>query len=209
MAIGYLQIQARTAQEAIPLEGVLVRVLDDEGNTLYRLTTDESGDTQTVTLETLDRSFSLNPDFMGTPFASYGVLAQIEGFEPIAVMEIPIYDGETAVLPLALIPLQEPQSRQAIPNITVGKPAVAMEGERNQEGSSADSRVLRQVVIPNPITVHLGTPSSSASNIQVPFLDYVKNVASSEIYPTWPTTSLAANIYAIMTFALNRVYTEW
>ncbi len=68
---------------------------------------------------------------------------------------------------------------------------------------------LRQVVIPNPITVHMGTPDSMASNIQVSFPDYVKNVASSEIYPTWPEAALRANIYAIITFALNRVYTEW
>ncbi len=64
-------------------------------------------------------------------------------------------------------------------------------------------------MIPNPITVHLGTPASSASNVQVTFPDYVKNVASSEIYPTWPEAALRANIYAIITFALNRVYTEW
>lgn len=66
-----------------------------------------------------------------------------------------------------------------------------------------------QVVIPDPITVHLGAPGSSASNVQVSFPDYVKNVASSEIYPTWPAVALTANIYAIITFALNRVYTEW
>ena len=64
-------------------------------------------------------------------------------------------------------------------------------------------------MIPNPITVHLGAPGSYASNVQVSFPDYVKNVASSEIYPTWPEASLRANIYAIITFALNRIYTEW
>ena len=64
-------------------------------------------------------------------------------------------------------------------------------------------------VIPTNITVHLGTPASNAENITVPFTDYIKNVASSEIYPTWPENALRANIYAIITFALNRVYTEW
>ncbi len=209
MAIGYLQVQAQTAEDAIPLEGVLVRVLDDEGNTLYRLTTDESGETQTVTLETVDRSFSQNPDFMGTPYAGYGIIAEAEGFQPLAITEIPIYDGETARMPLSLVPLQEPRTRQTTPNTTIGRPAVAMQGQREQEGSSADPRVLRQVVIPDPITVHLGAPNASAANVRVPFLDYVKNVASSEIYPTWPNASIAANVYAIMTFALNRVYTEW
>ena len=64
-------------------------------------------------------------------------------------------------------------------------------------------------VIPETITVHLGPPGSQAQNVTVPFADYVKNVASSEIYPTWPEEALRANIYAIITYALNRIYTEW
>lgn len=64
-------------------------------------------------------------------------------------------------------------------------------------------------VIPENITVHLGAPDSNAENVTVPFIDYIKNVASSEIYPTWPENALRANIYAIISFALNRIYTEW
>ena len=64
-------------------------------------------------------------------------------------------------------------------------------------------------IIPETITVHLGPPSSQAKNVTVPFADYVKNVASSEIYPTWPENALRANIYAIISYALNRIYTEW
>ena len=64
-------------------------------------------------------------------------------------------------------------------------------------------------VIPETITVHLGTPSSSAENVTVSFADYIKNVASSEIYPTWPENAIRANIYAQISYALNRVYTEW
>ena len=63
--------------------------------------------------------------------------------------------------------------------------------------------------VPQNITVHLGSPDSPAANVTVPFIDYVKNVASSEIYPTWDTDALAANILAIVSFALNRVYTEF
>lgn len=66
-----------------------------------------------------------------------------------------------------------------------------------------------QPVIPRTITVHLGAPSADAPNVRVPFADYIKNVASSEIYPTWPEAALRANIYAQISFALNRVYTEW
>lgn len=68
---------------------------------------------------------------------------------------------------------------------------------------------LIQPVIPENIMVHLGPPSSNAETVTVPFVDYIKNVASSEIYPTWPENALRANIYAIITFALNRIYTEW
>ena len=63
--------------------------------------------------------------------------------------------------------------------------------------------------IPETITVHLGPPNSDAQNVTVDFMTYIKNVASSEIYPTWPDSSIRANIYAITSFALNRIYTEW
>lgn len=68
---------------------------------------------------------------------------------------------------------------------------------------------LTQVVIPAAITVHLGAPDEPAENVTVSFLDYIKNVASSELYPTWPESALRANIYAIISTALNRVFTEW
>lgn len=300
MAIGYLTMQARTAHDAVPLEGIDIRVLDNQGNSLYHLMTDESGQTQTVPLETLDKSFSQNQYFSGLPYESYNVLAQGAGFDTLYVSGIPIYDGETAILPLALQPMQQTQRTPAQTKIFIGKPAVAMQERRNQEGSpegspernpenspneasvpggsrqaaagtngmaersggaaqgtigqdgirrgesgsegtaadvadreetrtgaavgngggiptgeametedGTEGRVLRQVVIPDPITVHLGAPSSNAANIQVSFPDYVKNVASNEIYPTWPEAALTSNIYAIITFALNRIYTEW
>ena len=282
MAIGYLLIQVRTAQDAVPLEGVHVRVLGDQGELLYHLMTDESGETQKVPLETLDKGFSQNPYYTGLPYKSYNVLAQGEGFDTLYVSHIPIYEGETAVLPMELVPMEARQRRPEETKIFIGKPAVAMQEPRTQEGNvgaeagsnitprdsgvpqpgtrpeagigaggtmqgagtgpgegisqepgngmgagtrpgagngmengstseagTDGGRILRQVVIPNPITVHLGTPSSNASNVQVSFPDYVKNVASSEIYPTWPDASLRANIYAIITFALNRIFTEW
>lgn len=68
---------------------------------------------------------------------------------------------------------------------------------------------VRYPVIPNSITVHLGEPDEAARDITIPFTDYISNVAASEIYPTWPRASLEANIYAIISFALNRVYNEW
>ena len=209
MAIGYLTIQARTAHDAVPLNGVQIRVTDDRGNSVYELRTDEHGEAKEIPLETLDKRFSQTPYFSGLPYISYNVLARANGFNTLYLSDIPIYDQETAFLPLALVPMQNMQRSPFQSEISIGKPAVASNQMREQEGTVADPRVLRQVAIPNPITVHLGAPGTSAANVQVSFPDYVKNAASSEIYPTWPDASLRANIYAIITFALNRVYTEW
>ena len=63
--------------------------------------------------------------------------------------------------------------------------------------------------VPEMITVHLGPPDSPAENVTVSFPDYIKNVASSEIYPTWPENAVRANIYAQISYTLNRIYTEW
>lgn len=211
MAIGYLRIQTRVANNAIPLENVQVRILDDQGRRMYDLTTDESGETPIISLETVDAGLSLDPDYSGNPYVSYNVLAQASGFRSLSVEGIPIYDGETAILPMTLIPMQELQRDSEATRITIEKPAAARTDEQLQQGPDPDlqSRVLRQPVIPNTVTVHLGSPSSGASNVQVSFTDYIKNVASSEIYPTWPDASLRANIYVIITFVLNRIFTEW
>lgn len=209
MATGYLIIQARTAHDALPIRGAQIWIMDQQEKHTYYLTTDESGETEKISLETLDKSLSLNPDFSGTPFISYDILAFANGFNSIHITGIPILDGETAIQPLTFIPMREAQRSPSVTEIHIGIPAVAMTETRSQETSDTDPQVLRQVVIPNPITVHLGSPGASAANVQIPFTDYVKNVASSEIYPTWPDASMRANIYAIITFALNRVFTEW
>ena len=68
---------------------------------------------------------------------------------------------------------------------------------------------VRYPIVPNNITIHLGAPDAAAMDITVPFTDYISNVAASELYPTWPRNALTANIYAIISFAMNRIYNEW
>lgn len=65
------------------------------------------------------------------------------------------------------------------------------------------------ITVPTEITVHLGAPDEDAENVTVPYIDYIKNVASSELYPTWPENAIRANIYAISSIAMNRIFTEW
>ena len=209
MAIGYLLIQARTAHDALPLSGAQIWITDGKEKNIYHLTTNESGETEKIALETLDRSLSLDPNFQGIPYISYHVLAFANGFNSVHISGIPILEGETAIQPIEFIPMRRMQRIPTVTEIRISPPAVSMSGSRYQEVPDTNPQVLRQVVIPNPITVHLGSPGAAATNIQVSFPNYVKNVASSEIYPTWPDASLRANIYAIITFALNRIYTEW
>ena len=209
MATGFLMIQARTANDALPLPGVSVKILDAQNQLLYDLITDANGQTETVSLPTVEKNLSLQPDYEGSPYTAYRAIAQADGFQTLYVSGINIFDGITAVQPAPLTPMGERQQTPGRTEIVIGKPAIQQNDPWNQEGPVVEPLILRQVVIPNPITVHLGRPSSAAANVQVSFPDYVKNVASSEIYPTWPAASLTANIYAIITFALNRVFTEW
>lgn len=209
MGKGNLLIQARTADNALPLSGVRVRIKDHQGRILYNLITDESGETEQVSLEAVDQALSLSPDYTGTPYTTYNLEAEKEGFNYLNINDVQIFDKETAIQPLVLIPMLESQLVPDTEEIFIGKHAIEMTGPRNQIGPTIQPFILHHVIIPNPITVHLGTPASSASNVQVPFTDYIKNVASSEIYPTWPQAALEANIHAIVTFALNRVFTQW
>lgn len=209
MGRGNLIIQARTAEDALPLGSVRVKIRNYEGTVLYDLTTDDSGETEQISLEAVDRRFSLEPYYTGIPYSTYYLEAKAEGFNSLHIADVQIFDGENAIQPVTLTPMRESQKIPLRQDIFIGRNAIEMTEPRNQVGPLIEPFVLRHVIIPNPITVHLGVPSSSASNVQVTFTDYVKNVASSEIYPTWPQMSLEANIYAIITFALNRVFTQW
>jgi peptidoglycan hydrolase-like protein with peptidoglycan-binding domain len=209
MGIGNLIIQSRTAGDALPLSGVHVRISIPEGILLYNLITDESGETDQISLEAVDRELSLDSSYTGTPYSTYDLVAEADGYNSLHITDVQIFDGENALQPLSLIPMMESQTIPLRQELFFGRHGVAMIEPRNQVGPLIEARVFRHVIIPNPITVHLGTPASSASNVQVTFSDYIKNVASSEIYPTWPQTSLEANIYANITFALNRVFTQW
>ncbi len=209
MGAGNLIIQARTAEGTLPLRGVRVRIRDYEGMVLYDLTTNESGETEQISLEAVDKKLSLDPTYTGIPYSAYDLMAEAKGFNSLHIADVQIFDGQNAIQPVALIPMLEGQTIPLTQQIFIGRHAVAMKGPRNQGGPLVEPRIFRQVIIPNPITVHLGTPGSSEPNVQVPFIDYIKNAASSEIYPTWPQASLEANIYAIITFALNRVFTQW
>ena len=136
--------------------------------------------------------------------ADFASLDAMQGQTPntVVVMNDPTEDEADA--------MNTEEYNQNFDNVTIPPPAVLTTEQRLQTGTDIATGPVRQVRIPTYITVHLGRPDNlNARNVRVPFVEYVANVASSEIFPTWPDAALRANIHAITTFALNRIFTEW
>lgn len=219
---GTLRIEARSLVGFRPLTGGTVTIRDAATNqTVEVLQTDESGNTPIITLPAPPLELSLTPERTVAPYSEYNAVFESPTAETITVNGIQILPGEEAIQVIrssdnagdAEAPLTPVYDD---PSINIGPhtlfydyppkiPEDPVKPLPEQEGFV----ILENVVIPEYIVVHDGTPSSSAPNYWIPYDQYIKNVASSEIYSTWPASSITANILAIMSFTLNRVYTEW
>lgn len=148
------------------------------------------------------------------PYADYTVEVRAEGYEPVKVKGTEVLAGVLAVQPDRMIPLPAQTGAEEniqIPDHTLygSYPPKIAEDEVKPVQESGEI-VLSRVVVPQTIVVHDGVPTNaSAKDYYVSYRDYIKNVASSEIYATWPRSTIVANVLAIMSFTLNRVYTEW
>lgn len=173
--------------------------------------TDEEGKTEYIPLYAPARSLSLSETNTERPYETYNVQVRANGFEMQEIIGVQVFAGEYSVLNIELIPTRLQRSSQRNINVIPDHHLLTNEGGNNvgQTPPNTNARILTQIVIPTNITVHLGRPDRSAENVTVPFLYYLKNVASSEIYPTWPYEALKANIWAQMSLVLNRIYTEW
>lgn len=220
MGMGTIMVEARAADEALPIEGAEV-VIRDRDHILAEMQTDANGQTGQVSVEAPDKEHTLNPNDPGPHYSTVEITVRKPGFVNTIISQVPIFDGINALLPVHMHPVAEgwpDPERYVIPPPAVEQPeeerfvqavAVPMAAQNISQSDPAQPYVLNEVIIPDYITVHMGKPNDYARNIRVPFSEYIKNVTSSEIYPTWPNNSLLANIHAIVTFALNRVYTEW
>ena len=212
MAKGYLLVNVYGDTIANPIKNANV-VVSKNGNNLVTTTTNENGQTEKITLDTIDKSYSENNQKEVRPYETYDVTVSALGLTETKIEGVQIFDGITSIQNIYLTSIDENPNEEVsevTPNTLWGDypPNVAKE-ENNQETGIAPI-VLRQVLIPTNIIVHDGSPSNtSAKNYTVPFLDYIKNVASSEIYSTWPEETIRANVLAIISFTLNRIYTEW
>lgn len=222
MAFGTLRVQVRTEIGFNPVPGAKVTVRRaGSDQILEELRTDESGNTESAELEAPDVEYSLEPQEDVKPYATYDVTIESPDTETVQVMGTQVLAGQEAIQEVQTAARIEggfasvPGRRTLIeisPNTLWGDfPPKIPEDEVKPLPEFAEEGfvVLPNVVVPEFIIVHDGRPDQAAANYWVPYASYIKNVASSEIYATWPEATILANVLAIMSITLNRVYTEW
>lgn len=212
---GTLQVNVSASGLLRPLQNAVVRIsfTGEPGRILEEVTTDENGQTERIVLDTPPMAYSMEPG-EAQPYAEYTATVQREDYGEITISGIQVLPEVTAVQPVRLSARADennPIDTVVIPANTLygNYPPKEPEPEIKPVNQSGEI-VLSQVVIPEYVVVHDGAPTdSTASDYYVRYRDYIKNVASSEIYATWPDATIRANVLAIMSFTLNRVYTEF
>lgn len=213
--IGLLRITAATGEGYTPVPDARIEISStgEPDRVIEVIETDSSGISETVELEAPPLEYSLEYSD-NQPYSEYNIKVTAPDFDEQTITGIQILSGETGVQNVRLIPSP---IRQTIFNpIVIGGhtlwefyPPKIAEPEIKPLNESGEI-VLRRVVVPETIVVHDGVPTDpTAPNFYVPYLDYIKNVACCEIYSTWTESAIQANVLAIMSFTLNRVYTEW
>ncbi len=214
--VGKLTVNVTSDTDNKPIEGATVRITSSgqPDQTIEQATTNEEGQIPDIELDAPPIDYSMEPG-ANKPYAEYTVYVSAPGYETMEVSGAEIFSGELAIQNAALLPLSptNPTGTElfVIPDHTLwgDYPPKIAEDEIKPVDESGEI-VLSRVVIPEYVVVHDGPPSDrSAKNYYVKYKDYIKNVASSEIYSTWPESTIQANILAIQSFTLNRVFTEW
>ena len=216
MSTGDMKVTVISALGMIPIENATVTIAytGDSQPPIKTLTTDSSGQTEDIALTAPPVALSLNPDTQRLPYAEYNVTVRAAGYEPVYVSGSQLLAGELSIQPIVMNPTETSDEEEKVVDIPVHTlfgdyPPKIPEDEIKVLPDTGEI-VLSRVVIPEYIIVHDGVPSdATATNYWVRYKDYIKNVASCEIYSTWPEAAIYANILAIMSFTLNRVYTEW
>lgn len=216
MSTGKLQINVFDGSIANPLSNstVSVTISGQPESVVGEVLTNSSGKTDTLTLDAPPVEYSLSPG-SPKPYSDYDVVIKKDGFEPIAINGVQILPDAIAAQNVYMKKSDNNEISErsyTIPDHTLYgnfPPKIAEEAVKPLPKASGFV-VLDKVVIPEFIVVHDGSPyDDSAPNYWIPYQDYIKNVASSEIYATWPEEAIKANVLVIISFTLNRVFTEW
>ena len=207
---GKLRVRVTTGGFALPVPDAEITIKTPEGRLIETLLTDISGLSPQVTLDAPPPEAQRDPELAVVPYARYTVEINAPGFLEAVIKGIQIYGDSVSDLPVDLEPeTSENAGRIVEKDIDENTLLDRCCTQRGPGMMYANPYIHSQVLIPTTITVHLGTPASNARNVRVRFVDYIKNVASSEIFPDWPYHSLRANIHAQISLALNRIFTEW
>lgn len=217
---GLLRAEARSLVGFRPIPRATVTVRDMNGALIEQLQTDESGNTPSIEVPAPPLEYSLEPE-SPQPYSEYTLELEGEGVQTVTVEGTQVLPNETAIQQLfaedeATANLTPPVPVADETLITIGPNTLYGDYPPKQPEASVKPLnpedgfvVLEEVVVPEYIVVHDGTPASNAQNYWVPYASYITNVACSEVYSTWDEAAITANILAIMSFTLNRVYTEW
>ena len=221
MAKGRIKVQCFQENSFIPIEGAKVTIRPSNSNTQTRTTfrqeqfTDSSGTTNPIEVDAPPMEYSQNPS-NNQPYSLYDIKVERSGFEDISIKNVQVFPERTALQNVNLLQTSNTRASRAeviviLPNTLFGDfPAKIPESPDKPLPAPSSGVVLPKPVVPEFITVHQGSPNdNTAPNYTVNYKDYLKNVASCEIYSTWPESTIRANIFCIISFTLNRIYTEW
>lgn len=213
-SLGSLRINVNNIVNNFPIQDATIQIAykGEPDSTIEQLTTNNSGLTETIQLPAPPIDYSLFP-VEQQPYSEYNLSVRAPGFKDAVISGSEILADVTSIQPVRLEPIEDiqPEYPIVIPDHTLYGyyPPKIVEPEIKPLHETGEI-VLSRVVVPQTVVVHDGVPSdTTAPNYYIPYRDYIKNVASSEIYATWPESSITANVLAIMSFTLNRVYTEW
>ena len=212
---GDLRMQVIERGTSTPIDDAKISISysGDPDSTVEEVNTDASGMSETLTLDTPPLELSMQPSEV-QPYAEYTIQVTAKGYRPINISGIEVFSGQLSLQEIRMD--AEETTESMTDNIVI--PAHTLFAEYPPKIAEAEIKpvtetgeiVLSRVVIPEYVIVHDGAPSDpTARDYYVRYRDYIKNVASSEIYSTWPDATIRANVLAIMSFTLNRVYTEW
>lgn len=218
MAQGYLQVDVVSDANSFPVQDadIVIARTEEPDEIIEETRTNSSGQTENLPLDAPPLELSLLPEETERPYAEYTIRITAPGFEPFVVSGTEVLADVTAIQGIRLRPLSNATDGEQTETVTI--PDHTLYGDYLPKIAESEIKpvietgeiVLSRVVVPQTVVVHDGVPTNaSAANYYVPYRDYIKNVASSEIYATWPRSAIVANVLAIMSFTLNRVYTEW
>lgn len=212
---GLLQVNVCANSKGMPIDNAKVTITDrDSIHIIDELHTNSSGQTPIIELAAPPLEYSLDYS-SNKPYGEYNVFVESDGFEKMSIYGVQILSSSKAIetAEMKYRSTNEENGR----NILIGEhvlwgayPAKFPESDVKPLPESYGYVVLPDVVVPEYVIVHLGSPNNSnAENVWIPYKDYIKNVACCEIYSTWPAETIRANVITIISFTLNRVYTEW